>query len=74
LDEIWQRERDLMAYAFTSAENAQSRRVELLKQELQNDTASNSAFSTALGGFAGAVVNGIFGMYEGYYQGKGVTA
>ena len=74
LDEIWQRERDLMAYAFTSAENAQSRRVELLKQELQNDTASDSAFSTALGGFAGAVVNGIFGMYEGYYQGKGVTA
>ena len=71
LDEIWQRERDLMAYAFTSAENAQSRRVELLKQELQNDTASNSAFSTALGGFAGAVVNGIFGMYEGYYAGKG---
>ncbi len=74
LDEIWQRERDLMAYAFTSAENAQTRRVELLKQELQNDTASDSAFSTALGGFAGAVVNGIFGMYEGYYQGKGVTA
>jgi hypothetical protein len=71
LDEIWQRERDLMAYAFTSAENAQSRRVELLKQELQNDTASDSAFSTALGGFAGAVVNGIFGMYEGYYAGKG---
>ena len=74
LDEIWQRERDLMAYAFTAAENAQTRRVELLKQEIQNDTASNSAFSTALGGFAGAVVNGIFGMYEGYYQGKGVTA
>jgi hypothetical protein len=74
LDEIWQRERDLMAYAFTAAENAQARRVELLKQEIQNDTASNSAFSTALGGFAGAVVNGIFGMYEGYYQGKGVTA
>tara|TARA_R100000005_G_C4996381_1_gene203224 strand:- start:405 stop:3158 length:2754 start_codon:yes stop_codon:yes gene_type:complete len=71
LDEIWQRERDLMAYAFTSAENAQSRRVELLKQELQNDTASDSAFSTALGGFAGAVVNGIFGMYEGYYANKG---
>jgi hypothetical protein len=60
LDEIWQRERDLMSYAFASAENAETRRVELLKAELSADGASDSAFSSALGNFAGAVVNGIF--------------
>ena len=63
LDEIWQRERDLMSYAFASAENAETRRVELLKAELSADGASDSAFSSALGNFAGAVVNGIFGYY-----------
>ena len=60
LDEIWQRERDLMAYAFTAAENAEQRRVELLTSELDREADSESAFSKALGSFAGAVVNGIF--------------
>lgn len=63
LDEIWQRERDLMSYAFASAENAETRRVELLKAELSADGAADSAYSSALGNFAGAVVNGIFGYY-----------
>ena len=61
LDEIWQRERDLMAYAFTSAENAENRRVTLMQSELDAEATSDSAFSQALGIFAGAVVNGIFG-------------
>ncbi len=60
LDEIWQRERDLMAYAFTSAENAEQRRLELVKAELNVEAGEDTAFSTALGSFAGAVVNGIF--------------
>jgi hypothetical protein len=60
LDEIWQRERDLMAYAFTSAENAENRRVTLMQSELNAEATSDSAFSSALGYFAGAVVNGIF--------------
>ena len=64
LDEIWQRERDLMAYAFTSAENAENRRVTLMQSELDAEATSDSAFSSALGVFAGAVVNGIFGMYK----------
>ena len=63
LDEIWQRERDLMSYAFASAENAETRRVELLKAELSADGAADTAYSSALGNFAGAVVNGIFGYY-----------
>ena len=62
LDEIWQRERDLMAYAFTAAENAENRRVTLMQADLNAEAQSDSAFSSALGYFAGAVVNGIFGM------------
>mgnify|MGYP003134022055 FL=1 len=61
LDEIWQRERDLMAYAFTSAENAEQRRVELMKAELDRESDVDSAWSTALGQFGGAIVNGLFG-------------
>ena len=64
LDELWQRERDLMAYAFTSAENAENRRVTLMQSELDAEAKEDSAFSSALGTFAGAVVNGIFGMYR----------
>ena len=60
LDEIWQRERDIMAYAFTSAENAENRRVALMQENLNADAVKDSAFSTALGTFAGAIVNGIF--------------
>ena len=68
LDEIWQRERDLMSYAFASAENAETRRVELLKAELSADGAADTAYSSALGNFAGAVVNGIFGYYGAKVQ------
>jgi hypothetical protein len=60
LDEIWQRERDIMAYAFTSAENAENRRVALMQEGLNSAAIKDSAFSTALGAFAGAIVNGIF--------------
>jgi hypothetical protein len=49
-----------MAYAFTAAENAEQRRVELLTADLDRSADSESAFSKALGSFAGAVVNGIF--------------
>ena len=68
LDEIWQRERDLMAYAFTSAENAEQRRVELMKAELDREADVDSAWSTALGQFGGAIVNGLFG--TGYIASK----
>ena len=51
-----------MAYAFTAAENAENRRVTLMQADLNAEAQSDSAFSSALGYFAGAVVNGIFGM------------
>ena len=50
-----------MAYAFTSAENAEQRRVELMKAEIDRTSDVDSAWSTALGQFGGAIVNGLFG-------------
>lgn len=60
LDELWQKERDLMAYAFASAESAAGRRQELIIADMKADISGDNAFGTALGGFASAVVGGIF--------------
>jgi len=60
LDEIWQKERDLMAYAFASAESAAGRRQELIIADMKAEVSGDNAFGTALGGFASAVVGGIF--------------
>ena len=62
LDEIWQKERDLMAYAFATAESAAERRNKLLMNELDAEGASDSAFSSALGTLGGAIISGIFGL------------
>ena len=64
LDEIWQKERDLMAYAFATAESAAERRNKLLMNELDAEGASDSAFSSALGTLGGAIINGIFGIFK----------
>tara|TARA_Y100000114_G_scaffold36984_1_gene32524 strand:+ start:10 stop:2526 length:2517 start_codon:yes stop_codon:yes gene_type:complete len=63
LDEIWQKERDLMAYAFATAESAAERRNKLLLNELDAEGRSDSAFSSALGTLGGAIINGIFGLF-----------
>jgi len=64
LDEIWQKERDLMAYAFATAESAAERRNKLLMNELDAEGASDSAFSSALGTLGGAIINGVFGLMK----------
>ena len=63
LDEIWQKERDLMAYAFATAESAAERRNKLLLQQLDTDGKTDSAFSSALGTLGGAIINGVFGLF-----------
>jgi len=60
MDEIWQKERDLMAYAFASAESAAERKQRLVEAKLNADKASDAAFSKALGLVGSAVVTGIF--------------
>ena len=67
LDEIWQKERDLMAYAFASAESAATRRQELIIADLKSEVSGDNAFGTALGGFASAVVGGIFNNPEYFF-------
>ena len=63
LDEIWQKERALMAYAFATAESAAERRNKLLLQQLDTDGKTDSAFSSALGTLGGAIINGVFGLF-----------
>ena len=60
LDEVWQKERDLMAYAFASAEAAAERRQRLVEANLNAEQAGDTAFSSALGQFGSAVVSGMF--------------
>ena len=60
LDEIWQKERDLMAYAFATAESAAERRNALILQDLKSEASGDSAFSSALGSFGSAIVSGFF--------------
>ena len=54
------RKRDLMHYAFASAETAAGRRHALVMAELNADAAVDSAWSEALGTFGGAVIGGLF--------------
>ena len=60
LDEIWQKERDLMAYAFATAESAAERRNQLVLNDLKAEAAGDTAFSSALGSFGSAIVSGFF--------------
>lgn len=60
LDEVWQKERDLMAYAFATAESAAERRNALILQDLKAEASGDSAFSSALGSFGSAIVSGFF--------------
>ena len=60
LDEIWQKERDLMAYAFATAESAAERRNQLIMQDLKAEAQGDSAFSGALGTLGAALINGMF--------------
>ena len=60
LDEIWQKERDLMAYAFATAESAADRKNQLIMADLKAEAQGDSAFSSALGSFGSAIVSGFF--------------
>ena len=63
LDEIWQKERDLMAYAFATAESAAERRNQLIMQDLKAEAEGSSAFSGALGTLGAALINGMFSQF-----------
>ena len=56
LAELWQQERDLMNFAWSSAENQLGRDHELAKAKIDADGAEDAAFSTAAGGFLSSLV------------------
>ena len=64
LDYLWQTERDLMSYAFTSAENAQDRRVSLITADMSREIARmelDAEDRAGMGSVIGSIAAGIFG-------------
>ena len=62
LNELWQQERDLMNYAWTSAENVMTRENQLLINKIAADGAEDSALASAGGQFlSGLFTNVLFG-------------
>jgi hypothetical protein len=57
LAELWQQERDLMNFAWTTAENAMTRDQELVVAKLKVDGDADTGFMSAAGGFLGSVLN-----------------
>jgi hypothetical protein len=63
MDQIWQRERDIMSYAFQQENNNADRATSIALQVLQNEAAAttaaatkSSAFSTAAGAIISAMM------------------
>tara|TARA_R110002012_G_scaffold321335_1_gene548715 strand:+ start:146 stop:4399 length:4254 start_codon:yes stop_codon:yes gene_type:complete len=57
--EVWQQERDLMNYAWTTAEKQADRDHELVKDKIQVDAGADNAFSMAAGSFLSATIGAI---------------
>lgn len=64
---LWQNERDLMAYAFTSSENAAQRATQIVLQKMANDAAAKgykvqgqAALGSATGTLLASIVDGVF--------------
>ena len=58
MEQIWQAERDLMSFAFQSAENAKQRKAELLMQGKNIDAQNKSATMQGVGYLAGRLLFG----------------
>ncbi len=56
LAELWQQERDLLDFAWTSSEKQMDRDHELAKAAIQADAEEDSAYSSAAGSFLSSVV------------------
>jgi len=67
LNELWQQERDLMNFAWKSAEKQMDRDHELVKAKINNDSNEDAAYSEATGTFLGAIVSGVFNNWESIF-------
>jgi hypothetical protein len=68
MNNIWQRERDIMAFAFTSAENAAERSHQVVLQKLGGDQAADFAQGQATGALASELIRGVGGFIGGLFQ------
>ena len=57
LAELWQQERDLMDFAWTSSEKQMDRDHELAKANIQADASEDASYSSAAGSFLSSVVS-----------------
>ncbi len=64
LDELWQKERDLLSFAFLAGESAADRTNQLVLQKIKESSDEDTAWSSSLGAFGSAIINGIFGLYQ----------
>jgi hypothetical protein len=61
LDQVWQKERDTLAYAFTAIESEKDRAVELLMADKREDLTRWEASQAEKGAKAELLVRAIFG-------------
>jgi hypothetical protein len=60
INELWQEERDLMNYAWTSAESALQRENQLAINKVASEGAKSSGLAAAAGTVLGSLVRGVF--------------
>jgi hypothetical protein len=67
--ELWQQERDLMNYAWQTADNELERQNKLALQNISADATSSSGLAGAAGSFLGSIVNGMASTGTGFFAG-----
>ena len=67
--ELWQQERDLMNYAWQTADNELERQNKLAIQNISADASSSSGLAGAAGNFLGTIINGMASTGTGIFAG-----
>jgi len=63
IDQIWQRERDLMSFAFTASESAADRAVQVAIQKLSGEQKAELQDNIGKGSLLGTLFTGIVNKY-----------
>jgi hypothetical protein len=65
IDQLWQRERDLMGFAFKSSESASDRALQVALQELDSAAKESLQDDIGKGAFLGTILDGVVGSIFG---------
>ena len=71
--ELWQQERDLMNYAWQTANNELDRLNQLSLKNIEADASSSSGLAGAAGSFLGSIINGMASTGTGFFSGAQFT-